>query len=80
MSELTTTGRKHIKKENFAIPSKAPGPGSYPIHDRAHGINALARVKQHGTPAEKKQVYRAVCRKYPGLQACQLGFGQWTKE
>ena len=80
MAKVTTRGRKQIKKSNFAIPEKAPGPGSYPIHDRAHGINALARVKQHGTPEEKKKVYRAVCRKYPGLQACQLGYAEWARK
>jgi len=63
MAKLTTKGRKRIKKGNFAIPGKR----KYPIHDISHARNALARVSQHGTTAEKAQVRRAVCRKYPSL-------------
>lgn len=73
MAKLTTAAREKLKESSFAIPEDR----AYPIHDRKHAINALARVKQHGTPDEKKRVYRAVCKKYPGLPACQLGFGDW---
>jgi hypothetical protein len=66
--KLTTKGRKQIKPENFAIPSKAPGSGSYPIHDMAHARNALSRVSAHGTPSEKAAVRRKVYAKYPGLK------------
>jgi len=68
MAKLTTRARKHIKRSNFAIPEKAPGPGSYPIHDISHARNALARVAQHGTPAEKARVRKAVYKKYPSLK------------
>ncbi len=68
MAELTYRGRKKIAKKNFAIPGKAPESGSYPIHDLAHGRNALARVSQYGTPAEKAKVRAAVYRKYPALR------------
>jgi hypothetical protein len=44
MAELTYRARKKIKRKNFAIKSKAPGSGSYPIHDLRHARNALARV------------------------------------
>jgi hypothetical protein len=67
--ELTTAGRKRIKKGNFAIPEKAPGSGSYPIHDLAHARNALSRVSAHGTSSEKSRVRAAVYSKYPGLKA-----------
>jgi len=67
MAKLTAKGRKRIKSSNFAIPEKK----AYPIHDRKHAANALARVTQHGTPEEKRRVRRAVCRKYPTLPACQ---------
>lgn len=80
MAKYTARGRKQIKKENFAIPEKAPGSGSYPIGDRAHGINALARVKQHGTSSEKRRVYRAVCKKYPNLNACQKDYSEWVRD
>ena len=68
MGKLTILARKRIKKSNFAIPGKAPGSGSYPIHDIAHARNALARVAQHGSPEEQAQVRRAVYRKYPSLK------------
>lgn len=67
MAKLTTKKRKRLKKSQFAIPSKAPGSGSYPINDPNHARNALARVAQHGTPEEMAKVRAAVHRKYPGM-------------
>ena len=67
MSTLTTKGRKHIKSSNYAIPDEH----KYPIQDRKHAANALARVSQVGTPAEKAQVRKAVCNKYPTMPSCQ---------
>jgi hypothetical protein len=66
MAKLNANGRKKIAKKNFALPGKK----AYPIHDRAHGANALARVSQHGTPAEKKAVRSKVCNKYPSMTSC----------
>jgi len=63
--ELTTKGRKKIKTGSFALPGRR-----YPIHDRAHAQNALARVTQHGTPEEKTKVRRAVCAKYKDFETC----------
>lgn len=60
--DLTTTGRKHVKEENFALPGRR-----YPIHDESHARNALARVAQHGTPAEQSTVRAAVAKKWPGI-------------
>jgi hypothetical protein len=67
VAELTTKARKRLPKKQFAIPGKAPGSGSYPIHDKVHARNALARVAQHGSPSEKARVRAAVHRKYPDL-------------
>ncbi len=64
---LSTAKRERLPKSAFAIPEKAPGPGSYPIPDESHARNALARVSQHGTPAEKKRVKIAVTRKFPEI-------------
>lgn len=64
MAELTGKKRKSLAKQSFAI----PGERKYPIHDRAHAANALARVSQHGTPSEKARVRAAVKRKYPGME------------
>ena len=73
MAKLTTAQRKRIPKKNFAIPSKKTkknpaGKGAYPIPDLAHARNALARVSQFGTTAEKAAVRAKVYKKYPGLK------------
>jgi hypothetical protein len=73
MARLTAADRAKISKSSFAIPSKAGSAsakkqsGNYPINDRTHAQNALARVAQHGTSAEKAQVRAAVKRKYPAI-------------
>jgi hypothetical protein len=67
MAKLTAAARKRIPKSSFAIPSKKPESGSYPIPDKSHARNALARVSQHGSPAEKAKVRAAVHRKYPSI-------------
>lgn len=64
---LSKADRKRLPKGSFAIGEKAPESGSYPIHDEAHARNALARVSQHGTPAEKARVRAAVKRRYPNI-------------
>lgn len=63
MAKLTTKKRNALSKKSFAEPSKR----AYPIQDKAHARNALARVSQFGSPAEKAQVRAAVHRKYPGI-------------
>lgn len=63
MAKLTSSERKGMPLGQFAIPGKR----AYPINDKSHARNALARVAQHGTPAQKSQVRAAVHRKYPGI-------------
>lgn len=65
MAVLKAAKRKRLAKGSFAIPSKAPGSGSYPINDISHARNALARSS--GKP-EEGTVKRAVYRKYPSLR------------
>lgn len=72
MAVLTTKQRTKLPKSQFALPGKGEGPqgkgaGSYPIPDRSHAANALARVSQHGSPAEKKAVRAKVHKKYPDM-------------
>lgn len=72
MAVLTAQARKKLPKSQFALPGKGEGPqgkgaGSYPIPDRKHAQNALARASQHGTPAEKKAVRAKVHAKYPDM-------------
>jgi len=63
MASLTTKMRNNLPNSAFAIPSQR----AYPIMDRAHAIDALARVAANGTPQEKAQVRAAVRRRYPDL-------------
>jgi hypothetical protein len=67
MAKLTTAARKKMKSSTFAIPSKKPGAGSYPIPDKSHARNALARVSQHGSSSEKARVRAKVHAKFPGI-------------
>lgn len=68
--KLTYKKRKKMPKKEFALPSKREkGKGGYPIPDKAHARNALARVSQHGTPAEKKEVRAKVHKKFPSIGA-----------
>jgi hypothetical protein len=59
----STKNRKKLSKSSFALPGKR----KYPIPDKAHARNALARVAQNGTPAEQKKVKAAVKKRFPSL-------------
>ena len=59
-----SANRKKLKTSSFALPEQE----KYPIPDIEHARNALARVAQHGSAAEKKQVRAAVATKYPSLK------------
>lgn len=59
---LTAKTRKALPATAFALPNRR-----YPIHDKAHARNALARVAQNGTSAEKAKVRAAVKRKFPSI-------------
>ena len=61
--DLSTKDRKKLKKSSFALPGKR----KYPITDKAHARNALARVAQNGTPAEQKKVEAAVHKRFPSI-------------
>jgi hypothetical protein len=63
MAKLTTKKRKKLPAKDFAEPKER----KYPVEDKAHARNALARVSQHGTPAEKAAVRRKVHSKFPGI-------------
>lgn len=61
---LKMSTRKGMSKSDFAIPEKAPGSGSYPIHDKGHAVAAL-RLSS-GKP-EESRVRAAVKKKYPTM-------------
>ena len=63
--QLSTKERNKLGKKSFAL----PGQRKYPIPDKAHARNALARVAQNGTPAEQKKVRAAVKKRFPSIGA-----------
>jgi len=58
MAILTAAQRKRLSRGKFGVPGKAPASGSYPMPDRSHVANALSRVSQFGTDAEREAVRR----------------------
>lgn len=60
---LTQKAREKIKSKNFVY----PGSKSYPIHDRAHARNALARAAQSKTKGSYEKVAAKVHRKFPDI-------------
>lgn len=60
--ELTSRSRNSLPDASFALPGRR-----YPIHDKSHARNALARVSQHGTSDEKRRVQAAVHSKFPDI-------------
>lgn len=66
MARLTAAARAALPKSDFAVPSKAPGPGSYPIPDAGHAQAAKGFAKRFGG----SKVQAAVSKK-----AASKGFG-----
>lgn len=76
-AELSDAARENIPASEFAVSKRlakksgdevrAGEEGKYPIPDRAHARNALARVAQHGTPAEVAAVKAKVKKAFPDI-------------
>ena len=64
MAVLTAKERDKLPSSAFVFPESR----RYPIHDREHAVNALARVAQMGTASEQEKVRAAVYRRYPDLK------------
>ena len=62
MAVLKSKDRAKLSKSQFCMPDR-----KYPVPDRAHAANALARAKQQGVYDDVKP---CVCDKYPDLPAC----------
>ncbi|MBC8275401.1 MAG: hypothetical protein H8E40_10595 [Chloroflexi bacterium] len=65
MAKLIAAKRKALPGSAFAVDHAKR---KYPIQDKAHARNALARVAQHGTAAEIAAVRRKVKAKYPSIE------------
>jgi hypothetical protein len=63
MTKLTAATRDEIPKGDFALPGRR-----YPIEDEAHARDALSRVSQDGTRAEKATVRAKVRERFPGIK------------
>jgi hypothetical protein len=59
MAKLNAKMRDALSSNQFALPGRR-----YPIENRSHAQNALARVSQHGTPEEKATVRAKVASKF----------------
>lgn len=55
--------RSRMSPSTFAIPSRK----AYPVNTPGRARNAIARVQQHGSAADKRKVYAKVRAKYPGI-------------
>tara|TARA_R100000808_G_C2012621_1_gene64479 strand:+ start:89 stop:334 length:246 start_codon:yes stop_codon:yes gene_type:complete len=75
MAELTTKQRNDLPDSDFVFPEER----KYPINDESHARNALARVAQHGTPAEQKKVRDAVFKRYPDIEISGLSDEQKSR-
>jgi hypothetical protein len=71
---ISARQRRKLPKSAFGVPSKRKYPvvsnTGKPSAKRAR--NALTRVAQHGTPAEKAAVRRKVAAKYPSIKVSGL--------
>ena len=63
MAKLTMAQRKALPKSAFAVPSKAPGPGSYPITDKKHAAVAKAYGKRFASGSEMKKIKSKAAKK-----------------
>ena len=63
MARLTSLARKSLASSTFALPGR-----KYPIPDKSHARNALARASQYATPSEKATIRRKVAAKFPEIQ------------
>ncbi len=61
--KLSYAAREKLSSGSFVFPKER----RYPIPDKAHARNALARVAQHGSSEEKAKVRAAVHSKYPDI-------------
>jgi len=64
MAKLTTKKRKALSSKSFVFPKTR----KFPIEDKAHARDALARASHKGGSVEAK-VRAAVHKKYPGIGA-----------
>ena len=65
MARLTSKERKNLSSKEFAGPDR-----SYPINDKSHARNALARASQFASPELRSKIARAIHAKFPSIKSC----------
>lgn len=70
MAKLTSKDRKGLPAKDFAGPAR-----SFPIPDKSHARNALARVADK-SPAVKAEVRAKVHAKFPGIGSGMINRGK----
>lgn len=66
MARLTAADRRALPKSDFAVPSKAPGPGSYPMPDKRHAGLAKGMAAKFASPAVEAKVDAKANKKLHG--------------
>lgn len=61
--KLSSRERKRLPSNDFALPGRR-----YPIEDKAHARNAIARVDRFGTKREQQIVRAKVKAKFPSIK------------
>ena len=59
MARLTMAQRRALPKSKFLVPSKAPGPGSFPVPDEGHMKAAIGRSGNAKNPAKIRAAARS---------------------
>lgn len=58
---------------SYAVPASSSvggkGRAKYPVNTAGRARNAISRVQQHGSAAEKRMVYAKVRSRYPAIAA-----------
>ena len=66
MAKLTAAQRRRLPKSDYAVPSKAPKSGSYPINDKAHARAAL-RLIGHASDENQRKIRKKIAQRYPSI-------------
>jgi hypothetical protein len=65
------TANTKAPRRSYAVPAGSPvggkGKAKYPVNTVKRARNAIARVGQHGSAAEKKLVYAKIRKHHPAL-------------
>lgn len=64
MAILKAAQRNKMPAKEFGLPGKR----AYPMPDKAHARNSLARASQFASPKEKAQIRRKVHALFPGIK------------